>query len=618
MNYTGRLWLIAALIFACFVTRPCRADIDRYSNPAGFKAAIADATTIDFEGLIGAGATKDYDNPGSVTLNGVTFASNGSLVLKNTNAHGTGAYLTAQADSTDVTITLPAGTTAIGFNIGSESPNLSINVELSTGQKFPVYGIDYPDLKFYGLTSTTPITSLHLTSSTISLDNITIGHRDVAQRHYIVDAVYQGFYDGVFFKALNNYGDMCGYTVYRSLFFTYVDAIIFLRNGNAYFPLGIFNSQTEADGINDAGVAIINNLSGTSYTDPYFWTGAQGLTRIGNYNIHVYGINNSGQVVLTPPIFINNNLAYSHASILQNNTLFDLGAPYIGTQYNNSYGFALNNKGQATGYTFAQNGDAHACLGTIGLPMQDLGTPFRDVNGFVVGTSIGHALNDQGHIVGEAYHFTDPGYIDHAFLYKNGTMQDIGVFLGKSASNAMGINSADQVVGNITHYGNTTSNNDYTTGFLWQNGILADINDLLPVRFDGVAGFTSAINERGQIASDRCLLTPEALDVSSVVRVGSSGLIYNRQTRTYNATITLTNTGQDPILGPLQVELVGLTPGAALVNQTGTHNGNPYYYHNAVIKLLPGQSTSVPVQISYTGSSRLSYSVRAYTGAFQQ
>src|SRR5436190_202054 len=113
MIYTKRLWLTAVLGLACFTTCPCRADIDRYSNP-------------------------------------------------------------------------------IGFNVGIESfGGGSIGVDLTTGEKLEVNLADYPELRFYALTSTTPITSLHFTNSNaISLDNITIGHRAAAQRHYIVDAIY--------------------------------------------------------------------------------------------------------------------------------------------------------------------------------------------------------------------------------------------------------------------------------------------------------------------------------------------------------------------------------------------------------------------------------------------
>ena len=92
--------------------------------------------------------------------------------------------------------------------------------------------------------------------------------------------------------------------------------------------------------------------------------------------------------------------------------------------------------------------------------------------------------------------------------------------------------------------------------------------------------------------------------------------MYNRQTRTFNATLTVTNTALATIYGPLQVELTNLTAGATLTNATNTHNGNPFITLTDTKKLAPGTSVKVPVQFAYAGTARLGYTATAYSQGF--
>src|SRR5215471_8140596 len=87
-------------------------------------------------------------------------------------------------------------------------------------------------------------------------------------------------------------------------------------------------------------------------------------------------------------------------------------------------------------------------------------------------------INKSGQIVGTS--------ADHAFLWSNGTMTDLGT-LGGDVSSAYAINDLGQVVGQAA-----TANGEMHA-FLWANGVMTDL---------GVPGETSAahgINSQGVI-----------------------------------------------------------------------------------------------------------------------
>ena len=86
----------------------------------------------------------------------------------------------------------------------------------------------------------------------------------------------------------------------------------------------------------------------------------------------------------------------------------------------------------------------------------------------------------------------------------------------------------------------------------------------------------------------------------SLVQISASGLVYNRSTRLFGGTITLTNISTTAI-GVLEVELTGLPPGVSLANASGTAaDGNPYLLVDSPdgILLTPGQSITLTVLFS--------------------
>ena len=106
----------------------------------------------------------------------------------------------------------------------------------------------------------------------------------------------------------------------------------------------------------------------------------------------------------------------------------------------------------------------------------------------VGGQSIGLGINDAGDVVGHT-HPPSPYEPSHLFVYRNGTMTDLGKALGGSVpTSGKEINNAGWIVGDR---GGSPSR-----GFLYRDGAFQDLGSLA-----GGAGETSAedLNERGQI-----------------------------------------------------------------------------------------------------------------------
>src|SRR5207245_1303555 len=82
---------------------------------------------------------------------------------------------------------------------------------------------------------------------------------------------------------------------------------------------------------------------------------------------------------------------------------------------------------------------------------------------------------------------TNAGGVEHAFLYSNGAMNDLGVFNGFASSRATAINSGGQVVGMSTNPGTYHA-------VLYSNGGKTDLETL-----GGFDSLASGINTSGQV-----------------------------------------------------------------------------------------------------------------------
>jgi hypothetical protein len=139
------------------------------------------------------------------------------------------------------------------------------------------------------------------------------------------------------------------------------------------------------------------------------------------------------------------------------------------------------------------------------------------------------------------------------------------------------------------------------------------------------SGVTTTQTPAAGAASNTATLTVTAssqpIDVSSQVKVTTSGLVFSRATGTFNGTLTITNIGTTAIAAPLQSVFTNLIAGATLVSRTGIvpygpYAGAPYMTVPGVAPLAPGASVTISVKFTYTGTAPISYVSKTLSGAF--
>jgi probable HAF family extracellular repeat protein len=157
----------------------------------------------------------------------------------------------------------------------------------------------------------------------------------------------------------------------------------------------------------------------------------------------------------------------------------DLGGKFVTFSW-------MNERGQIAGTSdLAGDQTAHPFFWQRGSHPRDLGT---------LGGDNGSAfwINDAGHIVGEADLVSG---MHHAFLWKNGVMQDLRPAGSGLCSNSFSINSSDQVVGNSTDRHGTALG-----ATLWDRGSIVDLNSFVSPGSGIFLRESVFINDQGEIA----------------------------------------------------------------------------------------------------------------------
>ena len=115
--------------------------------------------------------------------------------------------------------------------------------------------------------------------------------------------------------------------------------------------------------------------------------------------------------------------------------------------------------------------------------------------------SFPEAINDRSQVVGEFTVLDSVGTgISHAFSWKDGLKQDLGTVAGDSDSIAYAINHKGQIVGG-SGSGFIDLPFNPVHAFLWEHGVLTDLNTLIPANSDLQLIAAYGINARGQIAA---------------------------------------------------------------------------------------------------------------------
>jgi len=296
--------------------------------------------------------------------------------------------------------------------------------------------------------------------------------------------------------------------------------------------LGGPNSAVLWPGLNIWGEAV--GISDTSATDPlgeswscgaffpashtghtcvgFKWQWGVGMTALptlGGNNGFATSVNSSGQVVGWAENTVHDPTCVAPQVLQFEAVVWGPGQhqmqqlpPYSGDPDGAATG--INDNGQVIGISgICQNAVGNQTAIHALLWQHGTVTNLGNLGGYAWNTPM--ALNNHGQIVGFSdlpgdQHGANPNF--HAFLWTQSRgIQDLGTLPGDAISEALGINDQGQVVG--VSYGAGFTN---PRAFLWQDGVMTDLNTLIPSGSSLYLQAAQEINDLGEIvgqASDQ-------------------------------------------------------------------------------------------------------------------
>jgi probable HAF family extracellular repeat protein len=229
----------------------------------------------------------------------------------------------------------------------------------------------------------------------------------------------------------------------------------------------------------------------------FIWDEKNGMQDLGTLgagtNADAQIINEHGQVIgiATTNSAVGNCGGYTIASFIwdKKHGMRDLGG--LGGMC--TYAFAINENGQVVGISNVAGDTSQRAFIWENGAVHDLG---GSLGGLKTGAN---AINEKGETVGYA---ALPGETyTHATLWKKpGQLIDLGTVGSGHCSFAWAINSKSQILGESDSA--DCVNYDGATPFLWENGSLIDLNNLVPPNSPLQLVYAYSINDRGEIAGN--------------------------------------------------------------------------------------------------------------------
>src|SRR5713101_1660732 len=350
-----------------------------------------------------------------------------------------------------------------------------------------VFPLDYRNRGNLPLQAMKILPNITSRSAGLTLLVCSIAYRATAQTQYtITDLGTLPSFNSSEAGGINSSGQIAGWSHSNSG----IDHAFVWTSGSGLLDLGTLGfNQSAAIGINAFGQAageVYNNSLGPFHA--FFWTSDVGLTDIHMSDFfsssEAMGINGTGQIVGR----LSNPTGSVHAFLWSSNTgMVDLG-PMPGMT--DSFATGINDSGQVVGTSW-NNTDGRAFLWTSGGGFADLGR----LPGFIYAQA--SAINASSQVVGAVSNDTGP--IDGFLWTPDGTMTDLGTLPGFLYLQPYAINASATAVGQVSNDAGPTH------AFIWQNGVVTDLNALIPGGSGWVLDIATGINDGGQITGSGTL-----------------------------------------------------------------------------------------------------------------
>ncbi|MGA9565636.1 MAG: hypothetical protein WBS19_08950 [Candidatus Korobacteraceae bacterium] len=273
-------------------------------------------------------------------------------------------------------------------------------------------------------------------------------------------------------------------------------------DGNSWINWGGINNSGEAVGMSETSTPDPDGEDvcgfGTYLTCvPFFWRDGHmsALPTVGGNNGQASAINDRGEVAgyAETPVVDSGCPPYKTTLAV----LWERGnaqsLPTVGSDPD-GVAFGINDQGQAVGYSGNCFFATHAVMwkNNTAFVLKDLGGTLSNV---------AYVINNLGQIAGKVRSADGTHYVA-ALWQPDGTLTTHEPLPGDLDAFATGINNRGQVVGN-----NFDSSFNWSHGFIWQNGVMTDLNTLIPADSNLFVISASNINERGQISGMATVLT---------------------------------------------------------------------------------------------------------------